>query len=252
MILFSKKSKILLALLSVVVALTICTSFVLVFANTRLVPVYKVKRQDNKIAISFDAAWGADKTLGILDICDQYGVKVTFFLVSFWMEAYPDMVAEIARRGHEIGTHSKTHPQMSKLSKEEIKEELTYSVGQIVAITGQEVTLFRPPFGDYDNKLIDVATSLNLATIQWSVDSLDWKGLSGQEIATRVQKAKPGDIILCHNNSDHILDALPAIFQWAKIKGLEFVTIGQLLHQNYTIEKDGTMVPTDKITGDFK
>ena len=93
---------------------------------------------------------------------------------------------------------------------------------------------------------------MGLHTIQWSVDSLDWKGLSALQIATRVQKATAGDIILCHNNSDHILDALPAIFQWAKIKGLEFVTIGQLLHQNYTIEKDGTMVPTDKITGDFK
>ena len=241
---YIKKSKLLFVLFCLVLTLTICTSCVFVFAKTRLVPVYRVKRDDNKIAISFDAAWGADKTKGILDICDQYGVKATFFLVGFWIEAYPDMVAEIERRGHEIGTHSQTHPEMSKLSQNQIREELTSSMAKITAITGKNVTLFRPPFGDYNNILLETATELGLVTIQWSQDSLDWKGLSGAEIALRVQKAKSGDIILCHNNSDHVLEALPLIFQWAKLKGLEFVPIGQLLYENFTIEKDGTMVPT--------
>ncbi len=211
-----------------------------VFAEKRQVPIYSVDRQDNYIAISFDAAWGADKTRSIMDVCDKYNVKATFFLVGFWIDKYPEMVAEIHSRGFEIGTHSSTHPQMSKLSEEKCKAELVDSCKKIVDITGEPVKLFRPPFGDYNNRLLTTAGNLGLYTIQWSVDSLDWKGLSAREIAERVQKAQSGDIILCHNNSDHIVEALPLIFEAMKLKNLQFCTIGDLIYKdNYEIDSTG-------------
>ena len=86
------------------------------------------------------------------------------------------MVAEINNRGFEIGTHSSTHPQMSKLSADKCREELSVSSKKIFDITGKPVRLFRPPFGDYNNQLLTTASSLGLYTIQWSIDSLDWKG----------------------------------------------------------------------------
>lgn len=210
------------------------------FAAARRVPVYSVDRSDNVVAISFDAAWGADKTEKIMDVCEAYGVRATFFLVGFWMEKYPEMVMEIAARGFEIGTHSATHPKMSELSAEECREELLSSSKQIFELTGNSVKIFRPPFGDYDNTLLQTCDNLGLIAIQWSVDSLDWKGLSAEQIAARVQKAKSGDIILCHNNSDHIVEALPLIFEWAKLKGLSFCPVGELIYtQNYTIDSAG-------------
>ncbi len=213
------------------------------FSQNRRVPIYCVERDDNKIAISFDAAWGADKTEKIMDVCDSYGVKATFFLVGFWMEKYPEIVKEISERGFEIGTHSATHPQMSKLSKEQCVQELQSSCKQIFELTGRPVTLFRPPFGDYNNTLLQVCDNLGLYAIQWSVDSLDWKGLSAEQIAVRVQKAQSGDIILCHNNSDHIVEALPLIFEWAKLKGLEFCPIGQLIYtKNFTVDSSGKQI----------
>ncbi len=166
------------------------------YAEGRKVPVYCVDRSDNYVAISFDAAWGADKTRQIMDVCESYNVKATFFLVGFWIDKYPEMVAEISSRGFEIGTHSETHPQMSKLDEKKINSELTSSCRKIADITGKPVQLFRPPFGDYNNRLLNVADELGLYTIQWSVDSLDWKGLSAVQIAERVQKAQRGDIIL--------------------------------------------------------
>ncbi len=214
-------------------------------AEQRKVPIYSVDTPQNHLSISFDAAWGADKTKQILDICDQYNVKATFFLVGFWVDKFPDMVQEIARRGHEIGTHSQTHPQMSKLSHKQVTSELEVSCNKIVALTNQPVTVFRAPFGDYNNQLLDVAQSLGLYTIQWSVDSLDWKGLSAQQIADRVVKAQRGDIILCHNNSDHITQALPAIFAALQSKGLTFVPIGQLIYKtNYTVDHQGVQHST--------
>lgn len=210
------------------------------FAQKRKVPVYKVETNRKAVAISFDAAWGADKTRQIMDICDSFGVKATFFLVGFWVDKYPDMVAEISSRGFEIGTHSNTHPQMSKLTESQCQAELAESCAKITAITGNPVTLFRPPFGDYNNTLLTVAESLHLVTIQWSVDSLDWKGISAKDIATRVQKAESGDIILCHNNSDHITDALPIIFNALQLKGLQVVPIGQLVYtDNFTVDSQG-------------
>ena len=214
------------------------------FANSKKVPVYRVERNDGYVAISFDAAWGADKTRQIMDVCESYNVKATFFLVGFWMEKYPELVAEMATRGFEIGTHSATHPQMSKLTAEQCNSELLSTCRQIFSITGKRVKLFRPPFGDYNNTLLSVCEQLDLMAIQWSVDSLDWKGLSPQQIAERVQVAQSGDIILCHNNSDHIVEALPLIFQSLQLKGLKFCTIGQLVYtQNYVVDSLGTQKP---------
>lgn len=213
-------------------------------AKNRLLPVYNVERTDNKCAISFDAAWGADKTRQIMDVCDRYNIKATFFLVGFWVDKYPEMVREIHERGFEIGTHSNTHPQMSKLSQSDVAAQLSVSSKKIYDITGTEVKLFRPPFGDYNNTLVSTATEQGLLTIQWSVDSLDWKGLSAKEIATRVQKAQSGDIILCHNNSDHIVEALPLVFEALALKGLSVVPVGELVYyDNYTINAAGKQIP---------
>lgn len=135
----------------------------------RSLPIYSVAREEKKIAISFDCAWGTEHTDAILKAMEQNDVKCTFFMVQFWTEKYPEYVKKIDEAGHEIGTHSKTHPYMSKLSESEIREELSSSSGAITAVTGKKVELFRPPYGDYDNLLIDTSNSMGLYPIQWDV-----------------------------------------------------------------------------------
>ncbi len=216
-------------------------SYSVAVSSSRLIPIYGVDTQMHVASISFDAAWGADKTEAILDLCDLYNVKATFFLVGFWIEEYPELVAEIDSRGHEIGTHSVTHPKMTTLSVADINSELADSVSAITAITGKCVTLFRAPFGDYNNDVISIASSYGLYTIQWSIDSLDWQGLSAIEIASRLSGATYGDIILCHNNSDNIVEALPLIFASMDAKGIQLVPIGDMIYtENYTIDSNGT------------
>ena len=149
--------------------------YVVYTANTskKKLPVYGVKRDDDSLSISFDCAWGVEYTDGILDALDFYGVKATFFVVQFWAEKYPDYLKKISERGHEIGTHSKTHPKMSKLSEKAIEEELTSSVKAIEEITGKKVTLFRPPFGDYNDRLITVAEKLGLTQVTYAEEILN-------------------------------------------------------------------------------
>ncbi len=211
----------------------------------RSLPIYCVDTQEKKIAISFDCAWGVDYTDKLLDIMQKNDVRCTFFAVQFWVEKYPEYVEKIVAAGHEMGTHSRTHSYMSKQSEAEIRDELTTSSAAIEKLTGQKVTLFRPPYGDYDNLLIDTCNSMGIYPIQWDVDSLDWKNLSGTEIAMRViNGAKNGSIILCHNNGLHTAEALPLIFSTLKNRGFAFVPISELIYKDgYTIDASGKQRP---------
>ena len=207
----------------------------------RKVPVYYVGTDKKQVAISFDAAWGADKTEKIIEICNEFNVKATFFLVGFWVEKYPEMVKKIYGNGFEIGTHSNTHPDMTKLSHEDQKLELSTCMNLIKKITNQDVKIFRPPYGAYNDSLITAAQELGLTTVQWDVDSLDWKGLSAMEINNRVLNGvKNGSIILCHNNSDHILDALPIMLDRLQKRGYTITPVGDLLIKgDYIIDNNG-------------
>ena len=209
--------------------------------STRKVPIYAVETTQKQVAISFDAAWGADKTKQIVDICKEYNVRATFFLVGFWVDKYGDMVKYIDENGFEIGTHSNTHPDMVNLSMSEQDMELKKSIKLITDITGKNVELFRAPFGSYNNTLLDTAENNGLKTIQWDVDSLDWKGLSAEAITTRILNGvKNGSIILCHNNSDHIVDALPMILDRLAKKGYKVGAIGDLIYKtNYIVDRSG-------------
>lgn len=242
----SRSLKIFVVLLVVVVLLAVSingsTSAQVFFGYApRKVPIYSVDTSEKQVAISFDAAWGADKTEEILEILDEFDVNATFFLVGFWVDDYTDMVKKIDEAGCEIGTHSNTHPDMVKLDIESVSEELSTSVSKIEAVTGKKVTLFRAPFGSYNNQLLEVAESMNLKTIQWDVDTLDWKGLSASEINSRVlSKVQNGSIILMHNNSDHVLDGLRLILTTLKNKGYQIGSIGELVYaDNYTVDRNG-------------
>ena len=207
----------------------------------RLVPIYSVDTTEKKVAISFDTAWGADKTLKILEILKEYNVNATFFMVGFWVEDYPDMVTAIDNQGIEIGTHSNTHPDFTTLSEDAMRLELETSINLIENKIDKEVKLFRAPYGAYNNTMLNLTDSMGLKTIQWDVDTLDWKGLSGLEICERVMNnVKNGSIILCHNNSDNILDGLPLMLERLINAGYEVVSVGELIYSdNYYIDNLG-------------
>ncbi|MGN1235758.1 MAG: polysaccharide deacetylase family protein [Christensenellaceae bacterium] len=241
-----RRSALTAGLLSIALALSVCLSSggsaaVFFGDSLRSLPIYAVETEEKKISISFDCAWGTDHTDAILAALAAEDVRSTFFMVQFWAEKYPEYVKKIDESGQEIGTHSRTHSYMSKLSAAEIEDELTTSSAAISAVTGKRVELFRPPYGDYDNELIDTAGRLGYFTIQWDVDSLDWKDLSAGEIASRIiSRVKPGSIILCHNNGLHTAEALPVVLSTLKQKGYTFVPIGELIfRKNYTINSNG-------------
>jgi polysaccharide deacetylase family sporulation protein PdaB len=212
-----------------------------VSGTPRLLPIYAVDTTEKKVAISFDATWGAELTPTILDILDRYEIKTTFFLCGYWVDKFPEVVREIAARGHELGNHTATHPHLNSLSREGTKEELASVHEQIKALTGQESFLFRPPYGEYSNKVIEAAQELGYYTIQWSVDSLDWQNPGPDAIASRViRQIHPGAIVLFHNAAEGTPPALPHIIETLQAEGYKIVPISHLIYRdNYYMDHRG-------------
>ena len=207
-------------------------------------PIYSVQTGKKQIAISFDAAWGNEDTQALIDILEKYKIKATFFLVGSWVDNYPQSVKDLARAGHSIQNHSDTHPYFTQIGAQKAKEEITACNEKIQAITGTSPILIRPPYGDYDAGTVEAVDSLGMFPIQWSVDSLDWKGISAEEIYNNVvPKIKAGDIVLFHNAAEHTPEALPRIIEALQSDGFEFVLIQDLIHKdNYKIDVNGTQI----------
>ena len=211
-------------------------------------PIYSVQRDDKLIALTIDAAWQDDKTPFILDTLRKYDIKATFFLCGFWVEAYPDMVKAIADAGHEIGTHSMTHPHMSRLSSAQIIDELNRFENAVTPITGKRTVLFRAPFGEYDDNVVKTLRKNGYEVIQWNIDTIDWKKeRSAQTILDSVlPKLSNGSIILCHNNGYKIEQYLPTLIESALAQGYRFVTVSELLLSgNTVIDVNGVQKPLD-------
>lgn len=214
-----------------------------------LLPIYYVETPEKKIAISFDASWGAERTPKILEILKRYDLKTTFFVTGIWIKAYPDWIKQIAEDGHEIGNHTASHPHMNQLSTDQIKEEMKKVDDMICKLTGKRPKLFRPPFGEYNNNVIKTVTSLGYIPIQWSIDSLDWKNLSKEAIIERVtSNPHNGAIILFHNDGLNTPDALPEIIEFYTNNGYKIVPISELIYKkDYEIDPvNGAQRPIKK------
>ena len=214
--------------------------------GSRELPIYCVQTDQKKIALTFDAAWGNEDTADLLSILARNQIHATFFLTGSWVDAYPDDVKAIAAAGHDIGNHSQTHPEMSTLSKEQIRDELMQVHKNVKELTGQNMCFFRPPYGDYNNALIEQAKNCGYYTIQWDVDSLDWKNYGVEPIVNTVLNHKSlrnGSIILMHNGAKYTAQALPKVIEGLQEKGFQIVPISKLIYKdNYHMEPDGSQV----------
>ena len=216
-------------------------------SGKRQLPIYCVQTDKPQVALSFDAAWGNEDTAQIMDILAKHTVKVTFFMTGGWVESFPEDVKYIASQGHDLGNHSENHKNMSQLSDEEIRSELQKVHDKVKALTGQDMTLFRPPYGDYDDQVVTVSRDMGYYPVQWDVDSLDWKDYGTESIIKTVLNHKHlgnGSIILMHNGAKYTPAALDAVITGLQDAGYELVPISQLIYRdNYHIDHEGRQIP---------
>ena len=218
---------------------------VLTASASRQLPIYSVQKESKVISLSFDAAWGNEDTQQLIDILGNYDIRATFFVVGDWVDKYPDSVRALHDAGHEIHNHSDDHPHMTELTADQIIANVSACDNKIEQITGVRPFLFRPPYGDYNDTVINTLRSMGHYPIQWDVDSLDWKETGVQDIIDRVlQKVQPGSIVLFHNAAKYTPQALPTVIEGLIREGYTFVPISELIYKdNYTLDHTGRQIP---------
>jgi polysaccharide deacetylase family sporulation protein PdaB len=229
-------------LLAVIMMLGLIAGKYVSSASTqRKLPIYSVQTDEKKIAITFDAAWTNQDTDELIKILKKHNAKATFFIVGDWAEKFPESVIAFHNAGHSIANHSDTHKAFSKCSREEIQEEIVNCNKKLEAITGDKVTLLRAPSGDYTDQSLEVAKTHEMQTIQWNVDSLDYTGLSVDEIVHRViSRIENGSIVLFHNGVENTAEALDKVLTELSKQGYAFVSVNDLIYKdNYYLDHTG-------------
>lgn len=209
--------------------------------GSRLLPIYSVETEEKKIAVTFNCAWGAEDIPQILEILEKYNAKASFFILGQWANDNPEKVRMITEAGHEIGNHSNTHPDMAAMEKTEIFREIVRCSENIEKACGIKPELFRAPSGSYSNTLVEAASELGFTSVQWDIDSRDWKNLApGEIIASVTKNVQKGSIILFHSGKENTLSALPQILEILSNRGFEFVKVSELIYKrNYTVDHTG-------------
>lgn len=216
-----------------------------VSTQERIIPIYSVDCSDNKIAVTFDCAWGSEDIDSILATLKKHNCKATFFVLGTWAEKNADAMKKIVADGHEIGNHSYNHANYPTLSRDKMLADMEKANESIEKACGALPCLFRAPSGDYNNAVIEVCHGAKMEYIQWSVDSLDWRGLAGKEMLERIiPKTKSGDILLFHNDTAHTAESLDAILSALSGKGFSFSKVSDLIYtENYIIDHTGRQKP---------
>lgn len=211
--------------------------------NGRELPIYSVETEKKQVALTFDSAWGNGDIQEILDILEKHHVQATFFMTGNWVETYPETVKQIQAAGHDLGNHSATHQTMSQLTDEQCRQEIMNVHKQVKELTGTDMNLFRAPYGDYDDHVIQSAKACGYEVIQWSIDSLDWKDYGTESILKTVlehQELKNGAIILMHTGAKYTKDALEAMITGLQEKEYEIVPVSELIYrEDYYLDVTG-------------
>lgn len=197
--------------------------------SNKINPISQGNLAEPKIALACNVFWGEEFLPEMLTTLANNNIKITFFIGGSWAKRYPEMVAEIANQGHEIGNHSYSHPHPNSLSKDKNKEEIVRTEELIKEISGVKTKLYAPPYGEYNDIVLTAADELGYQTIMWSIDTVDWKRPPAEIIKNRVlKKLHNGAIILIHP-TESTVQALPDLINQIQTKGYNISTVSDIL-----------------------
>lgn len=193
-------------------------------------PIREVPSAKGMMALTINVDWGNDELLKMLDVLDRHQVKATFFLTGRWAKLYPDLAREIADRGHEIGNHGLSHAHPTQLTREQLVELIAGNNAVLENATGvAPVPLFAPPYGEQNQRVVQVAAELGYFTTLWTLDTIDWQNPSPETILQRiVPKAKDGAIVLMHPKPQS-LEALSRMIAGIEEKGFTLLPLWQMM-----------------------
>ncbi len=242
------------SVLFVIVAVTIVVFAVMnavtAGAEEPKLPIYCIERGDNKIALTFDCAWGNSNTDALLEILQKANAKATFFVTGEFCDKYPEDVKKFSDAGHSVQNHSDLHPHVKGMNINDLINDTRECSRKIKMITGKEPTLYRSPYGEFDDVVITTVEGMGLKAIQWSADSIDWEDPDPATIQKRIlDKTESGSILLFHNDLPNTEQALPSLLTELLQKGFEFVKTEDLIYyDSYRIDSTGKQIYEPDLT----
>lgn len=259
MITFTKKKIKRIAVAGVLAAATVAVGVGAVLTSVgtkaaeRMLPIYSVDRGDKKISLTFDVAWENSNTDDLIEILGEFDARATFFVTGDWCDRYPEDVLKFYNAGHEIQNHSDRHPHVQGINVNDLISDTREAARKITMITGEQPTLYRAPYGEYDDSMLTTLEGMGYKVIQWDVDSIDWQEPTPDEIKSRIlDGTKSGSILLFHNDLDNTTEALPQILTELKNGGYEFVPVSELIYSdNYTMDSSGKQIPNSQSSLDL-
>lgn len=218
-----------------------------VSVSNKPLPIYSVKREDNKIAVTFNCAWDGNDIDDYINLLNENNINCTFFILGEWGKNNKEQIKKLYNNGNEIASHGFSHKSYDTLSAEEIKNDIEKSKQLLNEQTGETLKLIRFPSGAYDENSLNVAKNMGLKVIQWDLDSRDWKNKSSKEIISFVKNnIKSGSILLFHTAKENSFIALKELIPWLKSQGYELTTVSNLIYDcNYKIDHAGCQIKND-------
>lgn len=243
-------SVVLFAIVAVLLVIFAVTNAVTAGAEEPKAPIYCVERGDNKIALTFDCAWGNSNTDALLEILEKANAKATFFVTGEFCDKYPDDVRKFAEAGHSVQNHSDLHPHVKGMNINDLIADTRECSRKIKMLTGKDPVLYRSPYGEYDDVVLTTVEGMGLKVIQWSADSIDWEDPDAATIKKRIlSKTESGSILLFHNDLPNTEEALPSLLTELLQKGFEFVKTEDLIYfDSYRIDNTGKQIYEPNLT----
>ena len=200
------------------------------------------------IAMTFDDGPSATLTPKLLDILAAHHIKATFFVLGEMVAEHPEILARAAREGHEIASHSWSHPNLAKMSQEGVRSQLQRTDDEIKSAAGKRPTLFRPPYGSITERQKRwIHDEFGYDIILWDVDPLDWRRPGPAVVRNRILKeTRPGSIVLSHDIHPGTIEAMPSTFDQLEAKGFKFVTVSELLGMATPVTPHPKAEPVEK------
>jgi len=200
------------------------------------------------IAMTFDDGPSATLTPKLLDILAAHHIKATFFVLGEMVAEHPEILARAAREGHEIASHSWSHPNLAKMSQEGVRSQLQRTDDEIKTAAGKRPTLFRPPYGSITERQKRwIHDEFGYDIILWDVDPLDWRRPGPAVVRNRILKeTRPGSIVLSHDIHPGTIEAMPSTFDELEAKGFKFVTVSELLGMATPVTPHPKAEPVEK------
>lgn len=186
--------------------------------------------ESNKIAFACNVDWGSEVIPQMLEIFEQEDINISFFVTGNWANKNPTLLREMFLYDHEIGNHGYSHKLCSKISKDQVVQEITKTENAVNNLIGIKTTLFEPPSGDFNDVTLEVCNELGYTLVLWSIDTIDWReGSTAEIIKNRVlEKPLKGAIVLMHPKPETV-KALPQMISQIKEKEIDIVPVSQLI-----------------------